>query len=202
MFGCSEVIDEYKKVTKPLGCRLMHAMLHSLGLNEEELKHTLIGDSNKISNLVHLNSYPACPDPNCVLGLVPHTDTGFVTIVYHNGVSGLQVLKRKDDVGPARWVTVPVVPDTLVVNLGDLMHIVSNGKFHNVLHRATVDRTKHRLSAAVFFAPPLDEQVGPLSQLTGPKQGPLYKPMTWLDFLKLRDVLYDKTIQAIKISEN
>lgn len=196
------MINEYKKVTKPLGCRLMHAMLLSLGLSEEQINHTLIGDSSKISNLVHLNSYPACPDPDRVLGLVPHTDTGFITLVYHNGVSGLQVLRRKDGVGPARWVSVPVVPDTFVVNLGDLMHIVSNGRFHNVLHRATVSRTDRRLSAATFFAPPPDEQVGPLSELTGPEQGPIYKSMAWVEFLKLRDVLYDKTLQAMKICGN
>jgi gibberellin 3beta-dioxygenase len=196
------VIDEYKKVTKPLGCKLMHVMLLALGLSEEQISHSMIGDSSKISNLVHLNSYPACPDPDRALGLVPHTDTGFITIVHHNGVSGLQVFRRKDGFGPARWVPVPVVPDTFVVNLGDLMHIVSNARFHNVLHRATVGRTYRRLSVATFFAPPLDVQVGPLSELTGPKQGPIYKPMTWLEFLKLRDVLYDKTLQSIKISGN
>jgi gibberellin 3beta-dioxygenase len=195
------VIEEYKKAMKPLGCRLIHAMFRSLGLSEEEIKLEPIGDSNKISNLMHLNSYPACPDPNRVLGLVPHTDTDMITILHHNGVSGLQVLKRKDDIGPTRWVMVPAVPGTFVVNVGDFMHIYSNGRFHNVLHRVVVNTTYQRMSAASVFVRPIDEKVGPLCKLTGLKQDPIYRSVTWMEYLKLRDMLYDKALHAIRISE-
>ncbi|KAF3320388.1 Gibberellin 3-beta-dioxygenase 1 [Carex littledalei] len=195
-----EVIEEYKKAIIPLGYRLMHLMLLSLGLTEEEIDNSLIGDSTKIKNAIHLNSYPACPDPDRVVGLAPHTDTGFVTILYHNGVSGLQVLRRKDDIGPARWVTVPVVPNTFVVNICDLMHVLSNGTFHNVVHRSMVSKTNQRLSAAYFFGPQVDVKVGPLSELMGPEQGlPLYRPVTWLELQKLKSTLHDKALQSMKI---
>ncbi|XP_078175117.1 gibberellin 3-beta-dioxygenase 1-like [Carex rostrata] len=194
------VIEEYKKAIKPLGHRLMHLMLLSLGLTEEEIDNTLIGDSSKIKNAMHLNSYPACPDPDQVVGLAPHTDTGFVAVLYHNGVSGLQVLRCKDDIGPARWVTVPVVPNTFVVNIGDLMHVLSNGTFNNVVHRSTVSKTNQRLSAAYFLGPQLDVKVGPLSELTGPEQGPpLYRPVTWPELQKLKSMLYDKALPSMKI---
>ncbi|KAJ4794755.1 Gibberellin 3-beta-dioxygenase [Rhynchospora pubera] len=198
-----EVIEEYKKAINSLGCRLIHAMLLSLGLSEEELCQTPVGDSSKLKTVMHLNSYPACTNPDRVLGLPPHTDSGCVAIVYHNGISGLQVLRRKDDIAPTRWVMVPTatIPNTFVVNIGDLMHVLSNGRFHNVLHRVTISKT-NRLSCAYFFGPQADVKVGPLSKLAGLEQRPLYKPVTWPGLQKMRSMLHNKALQAIKIDSN
>jgi gibberellin 3beta-dioxygenase len=177
----------------------MHAMLLSMGLTEEEINTTPIGDFRKIKTSMHLNSYPACPEPDRVVGLAPHTDTGFVAIIHHNGVSGLQVLRREDDIGPTRWVPVPMIPNTVVVNIGDLMHVMSNGRFHNVMHRSAVSKTDQRLSAAYFFGPQIDVKVGPLSKLTGPEHSKLYRLVTWPELQKMKSRLYDKALQSLKI---
>ncbi|KAJ4765883.1 Gibberellin 3-beta-dioxygenase 2-3 [Rhynchospora pubera] len=199
-----EVMEEYKKAMNPLGRRLMHAMLLSLGVSEEEIINvTPMGDFGKIKTVLSLNSYPACPDADRVLGLPPHSDNGFITFVYDNGVSGLQILRRKDDNGPKRWVTVPVVPDTFVVNVGDLMQVLTNGRFHNMVHRATIGKTYHRMSSAYFFASELDVKVSPLSKLTDPGVGPLYKTVTWPELLQMKNSLsYDEALEAIKIDSN
>lgn len=75
-----------------------------------------------------------------------------------------------------------MVPNTFVVNVGDLMHILSNGKFHNVLRRVVVNKTDQRLSIANIFVPPIDVKVGPLCKLTGSKQEPIYRSVAWLEF--------------------
>ncbi|KAJ4752262.1 Gibberellin 3-beta-dioxygenase [Rhynchospora pubera] len=196
-----EIIEEYNKAINSLGCRLIHAMLLSLGVSEEELCQTPIGDSSKVKTAMHLNSYPACTNPDWVLGLPPHTDSAYVAILYQNGVPGLQVLRCKDDISPTRWVTVPAVPNTFVVNIGDLLHVLSNGRFHNVLHRVTISKI-NRLSCACFFGPQADVKVGPLSKLAGLEQSPLYRPVTWPGLKKIRSVLHDKALQAIKIDSN
>lgn len=54
------------------------------------------------------------------------------------------------------WVPVHPDPRALVVNVGDLLHIISNARFPCVLHRVTVDRVQHRYSVAYFYGPPLD----------------------------------------------
>ncbi|KAJ1685357.1 hypothetical protein LUZ63_016747 [Rhynchospora breviuscula] len=196
-----EIMEEYNKAINSLGCRLIHAMLLSLGVSEEELYQTPVGDSSKVKTAMHLNSYPACTNPDRVLGLPPHTDSACVAILYQNGVSGLQVLRCKDDIAPTRWVTVPAVRNTFVVNIGDLMHVMSNGRFHNVLHRVTISKI-NRLSCACFFGPQADVKVGPLSKLAGLEQSPLYRPVTWPGLKKIRSVLHDKALQAIKIDSN
>lgn len=96
-------------------------------------------------------------------------------------------MRRKDDIGPTRWVTVPVVPNTFVVNVGDLMHVLSNewkvpycvAPGHCKQNKSTTIGCKH------FFSPSMDLMVGPVSKLTGSKQGPIYKSVSCMGYLKL-----------------
>ncbi|WVZ07769.1 hypothetical protein V8G54_021115 [Vigna mungo] len=62
-------------------------------------------------------------------GSAAHTDPTFLTILYQNNISRLQV-HRKGSV----WVTVPPVNGGLMVNVEDLMQILSNGLYRSVLH--------------------------------------------------------------------
>ncbi|GAV77671.1 2OG-FeII_Oxy domain-containing protein, partial [Cephalotus follicularis] len=109
---------------------------------------------------LQLNYYPACPDPERAMGLAAHTDSTLVTIVYQTSTSGLQVLK--DGVG---WVTVPPVDDVLVANLGDLLHMLSNGSYPIMLHRAMVNRNKDRISVAYFSDHPMGSKSHPSQNL-------------------------------------
>ncbi|KAG6407088.1 hypothetical protein SASPL_130070 [Salvia splendens] len=61
--------------------------------------------------------------------------------------NGFLVLRE----GARRWTTVPPHLGALVVHVGDLMHILSNGSYPSVLHRAKVNRTRHRLSVAYLY---------------------------------------------------
>jgi isopenicillin N synthase-like dioxygenase len=67
---------------------------------------------------LRLNRYPACPISPGALGLVPHTDSDFLTVLCQDQqVGGLQLMKG------GRWVAVKPIPGTLVVNIGDLFQV-------------------------------------------------------------------------------
>ncbi|KAH7545492.1 hypothetical protein FEM48_Zijuj01G0099600 [Ziziphus jujuba var. spinosa] len=70
---------------------------------------------------------------NMKLGLVPHTDKEFITILYHNHVSGLEV-QIKD----GTWTCVEH-------NLPDPFIAWTNGRYHSPLHQVmmTGDETRH-----------------------------------------------------------
>ncbi|GAB4842030.1 iron ascorbate-dependent oxidoreductase [Ancistrocladus abbreviatus] len=127
-----DVIEVYKREMKPLAGKLMCLMLGSLGTTKEDVKWAgPKGQFEGACSALQLNSYPRCPDPKRAMGLAAHTDSTLLTILYQNNTTGLQVFR--EGVG---WVTAPVLPGGLIINVGDLFHILSNGSYPSVLHRA------------------------------------------------------------------
>lgn len=89
----------------------------SLGLEENYIQKTLNVGSNSHQLLV-INSYPACPQPELVMGLPPHSDHGLLTIIMQNDLGGLQV--QHD----GKWVPVNPPPGSFVVNVGDQLEVI------------------------------------------------------------------------------
>ncbi|XP_061981005.1 gibberellin 3-beta-dioxygenase 1-like [Populus nigra] len=190
-----DVIEEHEKEMQKLARRLTWLMLGSLGITKKDLNWAgPKGESKEGGAALQLNSYPACPDPDLAMGLAAHTDSTLLTILYQNNTSGLQVLK--EGIG---WVTVPPIPGGLVVNVGDLLHILSNGLYPSVLHRAVVNRTKHRLSIAYLYGPPSSVQISPIQKLVGPNHPPLYRPITWNEYLVAKAKHFNKALSSVRI---
>ncbi|URE05109.1 gibberellin 3-beta-dioxygenase [Musa troglodytarum] len=204
-----DVIEEYKEEMKKLARKLMRMMLVSLGLTvaEAEGKTGWIGPSEEaggMSAVLQLNSYPVCPDPDRAMGMAAHTDSTLLTLLFQSNTSGLQVLQVVGDNGrdrTARWVTVPPMPGALIVNVGDLFQILSNGRYRSVVHRAVVSRTSHRVSVAYMCGPPAASKVEPIGKLVGPGCGPVYRPVTWPEYLSVKGKLFDKALASVMRTE-
>ncbi|KAJ7966117.1 Gibberellin 3-beta-dioxygenase [Quillaja saponaria] len=147
-------MENYQKQMKHLSEQLKHLIFNFLDISNEA--KNWVGSTNSSGSgcactAIQLNSYPSCPDPNRAMGLAPHTDTSLFTILHQSNTNGLQIFK--DEVG---WVPVNPDPTALVVNTGDILHIMSNGRFRSVLHRVMVNGTRPRYSVAYFYSPPLN----------------------------------------------
>lgn len=67
---------------------------------------------------VRFNFYPPCSHPDKVLGVKPHSDRSALTVLLQDeSVEGLQILND------GTWITVPVIPHAIVINLGDQMQV-------------------------------------------------------------------------------
>ncbi|XP_059642971.1 gibberellin 3-beta-dioxygenase 1-like [Cornus florida] len=185
-----DVIEEYKKEMKQLTGRLIWLMLGPLGITKEDIEWAGKGGESALQ----LNSYPVCPDPDHAMGLAEHTDSTLFTILHQNNTSGLQVLQEETG-----WVTVPPLPSTLVVNIGDLLHILSNGLYHSVLHRAMVNRNQHRFSVAYLSGPPAGTLISPLSKLVDKSHPPLYRPVSWSEYLSAKKEHFNNTLSTIRL---
>lgn len=75
---------------------------------------------NENTCFLRLNRYPVCTLSPEVYGLVPHTDSDFLTILHQDQVGGLQLMKD------SRWVGVRPNPSALIVNIGDLFQVTLN----------------------------------------------------------------------------
>ncbi|KAJ4726140.1 gibberellin 2-beta-dioxygenase 8-like [Melia azedarach] len=99
------------------------------------------------SSYIRMNRYPPCPLSLEVYGLMPHTDSDFLTILYQDQVGGLQL--RKD----GRWLSVKPNSEVLIVNIGDLFQALSNGVYKSIEHRVVTHPEVERFSAAYFYCP-------------------------------------------------
>ncbi|XP_047070816.1 gibberellin 2-beta-dioxygenase 6-like [Lolium rigidum] len=103
---------------------------------------------------LRLNRYPACPFAPETFGLVPHTDSDFLTILCQDHVGGLQLMKD------SRWVAVKPRADALIVNIGDLFQAWSNNRYKSVEHKVVANSKAERFSVAYFLCPSNDSLVG------------------------------------------
>ncbi|TVU17225.1 hypothetical protein EJB05_33244, partial [Eragrostis curvula] len=114
--------------------KLLRVFFRAMGLTDEQIA---TGETERkirdtLTPAMRLNLYPKCPDPERAMGLAAHTDSVFFSVVVQNLVPGLQLFRPRTD----RWVTVPMLPGAFTVVIDDLFHVLTNGRFHNVLHRA------------------------------------------------------------------
>lgn len=103
---------------------------------------------------LRLNRYPPCPLSPDAFGLVPHTDSDFLTVLCQDQVGGLQLMKG------SRWLAVKPIPNALIVNIGDLFQAWSNNRYRSVEHKVVTNATTERYSVAYFLCPSYDSPIG------------------------------------------
>ncbi|XP_071710586.1 protein SRG1-like [Rutidosis leptorrhynchoides] len=151
-----EKLEAYCAEAKKLAVTILDHMGKALGMETREMSE-LFEDGFQS---MRMNYYPPCPEPELVVGISPHSDADALTILYQlTQTDGLQI--RKD----GKWVTVKPLPNALVVNVGDIMEIVSNGVYKSVLHRGMVNVDNERLSVATFYNNSAGTEVGPAKSL-------------------------------------
>ena len=104
-------------------------------------------------SLTKLISYP--PTPAGQAGVNAHHDTGFLTVLAAGTTPGLQVENTN-----GAWIDVPLVPDSFVINLGEMLQAITGNYFVATPHR--VITSEPRLSAGYFHGPSLDTRLDPL----------------------------------------
>jgi isopenicillin N synthase-like dioxygenase len=167
--------EAYYRVMSGLANRLLGGFALALGVEEDWFADKV---DRHISNLRALH-YPAQPEviqPG-QLRAGEHSDYGSLTILLTEAAArGLDVRNRRGD-----WESVPHVPDSFVVNIGDLMAQWTNDRFVSTLHRvANPPRgaNTRRLSIAFFHQPNFDALIECIPGCAGPGRPERYAPVT------------------------
>jgi isopenicillin N synthase-like dioxygenase len=175
--------SEYFGVMSTLAADLMK--LFALGLN---LPENFFQDKiDRHISMFRVLSYPNQleePEPG-QLRAGAHSDYGSLTIVRaEDKPGGLQVCNKAGE-----WVTVPIAPNSFVVNIGDLMMQWTNDEWISTLHRvANPPREKAgeslRQSLVFFHQPNYDAMVSCLPGVLKEGQSPKYEPISSGDHLR------------------
>ncbi|KAL2467369.1 Protein SRG1 [Abeliophyllum distichum] len=163
-----EMMEAYSEEMKKVAMTLLSQMAKALKMDDNEIAE-IFGDGVQS---MRMNYYPPCPEPESTIGFTPHSDAVALTILFQlNETEGLQI--RKD----GKWVPVKPLRNAFVVNVGDIMEIVSNGVYRSIEHRATVNSDSERLSVATFYSSNLNSELGPAHSLVGPNNPPVFRQM-------------------------
>ncbi|KAG0629045.1 hypothetical protein M758_1G072500 [Ceratodon purpureus] len=187
--GAQEALETYGEAVYKLVQRTMVLVSEALGQSPEFLSTEIPLRFGTITN-----HYPPCPQPDLVLGLLPHEDGGIFTFLHQDEVLGLEVLKDE------RWVPVPPVEHALIFMVADLLQIVGNDRFKSVTHRVLAGPIA-RTVMANFAVTGNDAVIQPAPELCSDLEPPAFRSVVYKDYLKmlLRDDIHAKRLEAFRL---
>ncbi|KAK8595984.1 hypothetical protein V6N13_000650 [Hibiscus sabdariffa] len=174
---CRDEVLEYGESTKPVVRKLMEILLKGLKVKEidKAREYALM-----TASVVTINYYPRCPNPDLAAGIFPHSDASVITVLLQDDNGGLYV-RATDGNG---WIHVKPIDGAFVVNIGDMLQIMSNDKYKSIEHRVVANGSKNRVSVPVFVTPRMDAVIGPLPEAMGSGEQPFYKKVVCADYFR------------------
>ncbi|MBE9204972.1 isopenicillin N synthase family oxygenase [Nostoc sp. LEGE 06077] len=165
---------------------LANKILQALALALELPKDFFSIRHNQQNHTLRLLHYPLFQTPP-KLGQIragEHSDYGSITLLFQDDVGGLEVKTTAGE-----WMSAPTIPDTVIVNTGDLMQRWTNDVFCSTKHRVIIPHNhkleRSRYSIAFFCHPNDDTEITCLE--TCQKEGkPIYPPILAGEYLLSR----------------
>ena len=170
--GFHTALEAYHSAMLFLGRALTDIALAACGTDAKTL-----AKFQKPTTWLRLLHYPPRPTsaPDDLYGSAPHTDFGLLTILATDDVGGLQVKAPGGG-----WIDVPPRKDAYIVNVGDMLHRLSNTHLRSTPHRVINKSGQERYSVPFFYDPPVTYDVAPLRG-TGKTR---FDPVNFGDFLR------------------
>ncbi|WP_327296827.1 MULTISPECIES: 2OG-Fe(II) oxygenase family protein [unclassified Streptomyces] len=179
--GFAEAYRSYYAAMETLAADIMRLFALALDLPEDWFEEKI---RHHMTNLT-ANFYPKQPVPPAPgqLRKGMHSDWGSLTILYQDdGPGGLQVLDKE-----GRWLDVPVIEGSFVVNIGDLMAIWTNNRWVSTVHRVVNPPRelagRERYSVPFFHQPSYDALIECIPTCTGPDNPPRHQPVRSGDYI-------------------
>ena len=175
----SIIITFYQACTK-LANTVLQALALALELPEDffAIKH------NQTNHTLRLLHYPPLHTTSLKPGQVragEHSDYGSLTLLFQDGVAGLEVQTTS-----GHWMTAPPIPGTVVVNTGDLMQRWTNHIFCSTKHRVMIphdEKVKQSRYSIAFFCHPNDDTEITCLENCCQQQPPIYPPILAGEYL-------------------
>ncbi|EMS59218.1 Protein SRG1 [Triticum urartu] len=155
-YNTRDALEKYSLEMSGLTRRLLGFMASDLGVEREALDGAFRGKTQSVA----MHHYPPCRHPDKVIGITPHHDgLGLALLLHVDDTPGLQV--KRD----GRWFPLDPLPGALVVNVGDILQVLTNGEYRSAEHRVLVDAERGRATVVMFQDASVAGTVKPLPGL-------------------------------------
>jgi isopenicillin N synthase-like dioxygenase len=158
-----EIIPEgSERVTEKLFANLSELAMQVLSVLQKPLNENFVGDCEGSPNTIFRTIYyPALSAVDAQEGAersAAHEDINYITFLVAASAPGLQV---KDVEG--NWHDVPHEDNSVVMNIGDMLQLATNGYYKSTTHRVInpPDNTSDRISMPLFVHPYPDTILAP-----------------------------------------
>ena len=184
--GFKEVFLELYDTFDRTGLKVLSAIARYLGVDEDYFADT-VRDGNSVMRLLH---YPPQTEPTGEhIRAGAHEDINTITLLLGAEEAGLELLTRD-----GRWIPVSPKPGELVINIGDMLQRLTNGKLRSTSHRvvnpAPERASKARYSMPFFLHFRPDFTIEALPGTVAPGEHPKWPPISSHDYLmeRLREI--------------
>ncbi|KAF7034935.1 hypothetical protein CFC21_045884 [Triticum aestivum] len=174
--GFREAMEEcYAKLTE-LGLLIQDILNDCMGLPPGFLKE--YNSDRGLDVMVALRYFSSSSREGEEIGLSEHEDGSCVSFVFQDGVGGLEVLKD------GQWIAAEPADGSIVVNIGDVLRVLSNNTFRSATHRV-VRKAAHRHSFGFFWSIHGDKWVEPLTEFTAKiGDAPQYRGFKYNEYMQ------------------
>ncbi len=168
-----QACQDYVTAMTRLGRQLMGLALDAIGVTDRRIMDAF----DTPTTWLRLLHYPtqSLQAPDDLYGSAPHKDFGCLTLLAQDDVGGLQV-----QTPTGQWVDAPPFEGAFIVNVGDMLHRLSNGQLLSTPHRVINTTGRARYSVPFFFDPHVSTDIAPLPG-TGAAR---FSPLNFGDFLR------------------
>jgi isopenicillin N synthase-like dioxygenase len=164
------------------GLKVLSAIARYLGLDPDYFEDT-VRDGNSVLRLLH---YPPQSEPTGEhIRAGAHEDINTITLLLGAEEAGLELLTKD-----GRWIPVSPKPGELVINIGDMLQRLTNGKLRSTSHRVVnpePNRASHaRYSMPFFLHFRPDFMIEALPGTVREGEKPKWPPISAHDYLQER----------------
>jgi len=174
-------VSDYYQAAFALSKRIFSAFALALDLPENHFDSLVTSPPSQL-RLIH---YPYNPDAKDREGIGAHTDYECFTLLLPTA-DGLEVLNSAGE-----WINAPYKPGCFVVNIGDMLEVLSNGRFTATSHRVRKIK-EERYAFPLFCSCDYDVVVRPVLPPLPGNSADKYAP------IPCGDHLYAQTIHTFR----
>ena len=153
--GMSTSVLAWMEQMNNLGLAVTRALALGLGQSMNHFDDSLLPRPDPHIKIIRYPAQQATSDTGQGVGL--HHDSGLLSFIFQDDIGGLQVLIDNE------LVDATPKPNTYILNLGEMMQMVSSGYLSATKHRvASPPAGKERISIAYFYNPKFEAVFKPV----------------------------------------